>query len=115
MFIGIFFSAKIVNFRLRTKLRKNFNGNVFLGYYITEYGNPTDGLPYLYHHDAQMTENAKVAKLRVAGCVWGILSQGLLHARCNPEGGGDGGEHGDDNVDDLAPKVFVHDFLIYDL
>ena len=61
-----------------------------------------------------MTENAKVAKLRVAGCVWGILSQGLLHARCNPEGGGDGGEHGDDNVQDFTPKVLVFHSLLND-
>ena len=34
-------------------------------------------------------------------------------ARAHPEGGGNGGEHGDDDVQDFTPKVFVHG--IYDL
>jgi len=34
------------------------------------------------------------------------------HARGDPEGGGDGGEHGDDDVDDFSPDVLVfHSFV----
>ena len=37
------------------------------------------------------------------------------HARSHSEGGCDGGEHGDDDVQDFAPKVLVfHDSLIFD-
>ena len=35
------------------------------------------------------------------------------HARGHSEGGGDGGEHGDHDVQDLAPKFFF--ILIFDL
>ena len=41
----------------------------------------------------------------------------MLHARGHPEGGGNGGEYGDYDVQDFAPKVFVHgfsDFLVVD-
>ena len=31
------------------------------------------------------------------------------------EGGGDGGEYGDDDVQDFAPKFFFHSLLIYGL
>ena len=30
------------------------------------------------------------------------------HARGHPEGGGDGGEYGDGDVQDFAPDFFVH-------
>ena len=40
----------------------------------------------------------------------------LAHARSHPEGGGDGGQYGDYDVQDFAPEVFFHFwFLIYDL
>jgi len=35
------------------------------------------------------------------------------HTRSHPEGGGDGGEHGDDDVDDFSPNVLVfHSFFV---
>ena len=34
------------------------------------------------------------------------------HTRSHPEGGGDGGEYGDDDVDDFSPDVLVfHSFV----
>ena len=30
------------------------------------------------------------------------------HARCHPEGGGNGGQHSNDDVQNLAPNFFVH-------
>ena len=30
------------------------------------------------------------------------------HARGHPEGGGDGGQHGNDDVQNFAPNVFFH-------
>ena len=33
------------------------------------------------------------------------------HARGHPEGGCDGGKHGDYDVQDLAPDVLAHDLL----
>ena len=37
----------------------------------------------------------------------------FLLNRGHPEGGGNGGEYGDYDVQDFAPKVFVHGFLIF--
>ena len=38
----------------------------------------------------------------------------IAYAGSHPEGGGDGGEYGDQNVQDLAPDVLVfHEFLSY--
>ena len=37
------------------------------------------------------------------------------HARSHPEGGGDGGKYGDQNVQDFSPDVLVFHDLIYDL
>jgi len=35
------------------------------------------------------------------------------HTRSHPEGGGDGGEYGDDDVEDFSPDVLVfHSFFI---
>jgi hypothetical protein len=46
-------------------------------------------------------------KLRVAGCVFWLAD---AYARSHPEGGGNGGEYGDDDVEDFTPKGFVfHD------
>ena len=33
------------------------------------------------------------------------------HARSHPEGGGDGGEYGNYDVQDFTPDVLAHDFL----
>ena len=33
------------------------------------------------------------------------------HARGHPEGGGNGGQHGNDDVQDFAPKFFFHELL----
>ena len=41
--------------------------------------------------------------------------KGSAHAGGYSEGGGDGGKYGDDDVEYLAPSVFFHVFLIYDL
>ena len=60
--------------------------------------------------DCRMLKIVKVAKLRVAGCVFGEgLSRPMLHARCNTERSGDGGQDGDGDVDDFLPDfLFVH-------
>ena len=34
------------------------------------------------------------------------------HARCHPEGGGNGGKHGDDDVENLSPNAFTFHFLV---
>ena len=55
----------------------------------------------------------KVAKLRVAGCVLEWTFCQMLHARRNPEGGGDSSQDCDGDVDDFLPDfLFVHDALI---
>ena len=38
--------------------------------------------------------------------VWALRAD----ARGHTEGGGNGGEHGDDDVEDFSPDVLVHDF-----
>ena len=42
-----------------------------------------------------------------SGCVRHIYIRLDAHARSHPEGGGDGGEYGDDDVEYLAPGVLV--------
>jgi hypothetical protein len=37
------------------------------------------------------------------------------HARGHPEGGGNGGKHGDNDVENLSPDAFTFHFLINDL
>ena len=40
----------------------------------------------------------------------------MLHARCNPKGGGDSGQDSDGDVDDFLPDfLFVHVFLVFSL
>ena len=50
--------------------------------------------------------------MKVAGCglrFGEALSRPMLHARCNTERGGDGGQDGDGDVDDFLPDfLFVH-------
>ncbi len=57
-----------------------------------------------------MMKNAKGAKLRVAGCVLGDNPYPEpLHARCDTEGGRDGSQDRDGDVDDFLPDFFfVH-------
>ena len=39
---------------------------------------------------------------------WAIRRRGAAHARLHAKSGGDGGEHGDDEVDDGLPGFFLH-------
>ena len=53
---------------------------------------------------------AEVAKLRVAGCVFGDdLSRWKLHARCYTKSSGDSSQDSNGDVDDFLPDfLFVH-------
>ena len=69
------------------------------------------GVGLLYRHALPSTGGvADVERIVVSdasGCVRHIYIRLDAHARSHPEGGGDGGEYGDDDVEYLAPGVLV--------
>ena len=55
-----------------------------------------------------MTNSRELQKLKTSAFFVIILS---AHARCHPEGGCNGGEYGDYDVQDFTPDFLAHDLL----